>query len=602
MTDITVWERIKEAIQALGGKGTYLEITEHILSKWPGTDPNTIRSEIIACTVNHHTRIHYKAKEPGIANRPYDFLYQPKRGIGYVEWYEPDKHGIWGNKRGEDGKLYVTRFDDEQAALMPRPVGPSPVVPSLRKVSKRENPPCPASHGDRLGRLIEALRSKLDLSELLNPEEYAYQSLPLCILDAVFSINAKYESTRNVVERYCRHYRLRQVRKDPLCLPPVEEQEPVSAFVEKVTQLGPEKFAGMVLANRQRTSTKSGIMKSEAALRFAQVLKLHKVEYFQDVEKIQGKEDFENAVMAIPGQHTGITVRYFYMLAGSDDFVKPDRMILGFLRDQLGERLSQDEAQGILSEASDALKPQYPHLTTKTLDHHIWMYQREKEREITEAIRRFIGHFEAQFQRIKEVESPLFQKVLIATALDALSRATFGSSADGHRVRNLRLISEITKWQDHDRVSLPQLALVLAENKLTETPLSKRVESLLSTWEKGAIIPLERLPRLSDFQLETLEDDTLERDIESAQLGNLFYMYRCNLVHEFREPGYGMELDGEEIPYFHLTECSQWELVYPLGFFHWLFRKTLGGLKTFLKARGINPYTNFEFGSQWRGK
>lgn len=599
MADITVWERIKEAIQALGGKGTYLEITEYILSKWPNTKPNTLQSEVIACTVNHHTRIHYKAKRPGIANKPYDFLFQPERGVGYVEWYEPDKHGIWGNKRGEDGKLYVTRFDDEQAALMPRPVGPSPVVPSPRKARKREIPPCPASHGDRLARLIESLRSKLDLSETLNPEEYAYQSLPLCILDAVFSINAKYESTRNVVERYCRHYRLRQVRRDTLCLPPVEEQEPISAFVEKITNLGPEKFAGMVLANRQRTSTKSGIMKSEAALRFAHVLQAHKVEYFQDVEKIQGKEDFENAVKAIPGQRTGITVRYFYMLAGSDDFVKPDRMILGFLKDQLGERLSQDEAQGILSEASDALKPQYPHLTTKTLDHHIWMYQREKGREVTEAIRRFIGHFEAQFLRIKEVESPLFQKLLIATALDALSRAAFGSSGGRN---NLRLISEITKWQDQDRIGLPQLALVLIDHKLHRTPLFRKVESLLSTWEKGAIIPLERLPRLPGFQLETLEDDTVEKHIKSAQLGNLFYKHRCNLVHEFREPGYGMELDGEEVPYFHLMEGSQWELVYPLGFFHWLFRKTLDELKTFLRAGGINPYTNFEFGSQWRGK
>ena len=378
MADITVWERIKEAIQALGGRGTYLEITEHILSKWPGTDPNTIQSEIIACTVNHHTRIHYKAKEPGIANRPYDFLYQPKRGIGFVEWYEPGKHGIWGNKSGEDGKLHVVRFDGEQGALTPT-FEPFPQhVPSPRRAIKREIPPCPVSHGDRLARLVESLRTTLDLSEPLNPEEYAYQSLPLCILDAVFSINAKYESTRNVVERYCRHYRLRQVRRNTLCLPPVEEQEPISAFVEKITNLGPEKFAGTVLANRQRTSTKSGIMKSEAALRFAQVLKLHKVEYFQDVEKIQGKEDFENAVKAIPGQRTGITVRYFYMLAGSDGFVKPDRMILGFLRDQLGERLSQDEAQRILSEASNVLKPEYPHLTTKTLDYHIWRYQRQQ--------------------------------------------------------------------------------------------------------------------------------------------------------------------------------------------------------------------------------
>ncbi len=380
MTDITVWERIKEAIRALGGKGTYLEIIEHILSKWPGTDPNTIRSEIIACTVNHHTRIHYKAKEPGIANRPYDFLYQPKRGIGYVEWYEPDKHGIWGNKRGQDGKLHVVRFDDEQGASTPA-MEPFPQkIPSPPRAIQREILSCPASHGDRLARLVESLRSTLNLSEPLNPEEYAYQSLSLCILDAVFSINAKYESTRNVVERYCRHYRLRRVREDPLCLPPVEEQEPVSAFVEKIVNLGPEKFAGTVLANRQRTSTRSGIMKSEAALRFAQILKLQKVEYFQDVERIQGKEDFEKAVMAIPGQRTGITVRYFYMLAGSDDFVKPDRMILGFLRDQLGERLSQDEAQMFLSEASNSMKAEFPHLTTKTLDHHIWRFQRSQSK------------------------------------------------------------------------------------------------------------------------------------------------------------------------------------------------------------------------------
>ncbi len=378
MADITVWERIKEAIQILGGRGTYLEITEHILSKWPGTDPNTIRSEIIACTVNHHTRIHYKAKEPGIANRPYDFLYQPKRGIGFVEWYEPGKHGIWGNKRGEDGKLHVVRLDEEQGALT-LTLEPFPQkIPSPPRAIRREIPPCPAFHGDRLVRLLESLRSTLNLSEPLNPEEYAYQSLPLCILDAVFSINAKYESTRNVVERYCRHYSLRRVREDPLCLPPVEEQEPVSAFVEKIIQLGPEKFAGTVLANRQRTSTRSGIMKSEAALRFAQVLKLHKVEYFQDVEKIQGKESFENAVMAIQGQGTGITVRYFYMLAGSNDLVKPDRMILGFLRDQLGENLSKDEAQRVLSEACNALESEYPHLTTKTLDHHIWRYQRQQ--------------------------------------------------------------------------------------------------------------------------------------------------------------------------------------------------------------------------------
>jgi hypothetical protein len=452
---------------------------------------------------------------------------------------------------------------------------------------------------DCLDKLVERLKPTLNLSTPPVSEEYAYQSLPLCVLDTIFSINAKYESTRNVVIRYCDHYRLQRVRKDPDTLPPIEDQESLSAFIEKITALGVEEFAKTILANRQRTSTRNGILKSEAVLRFAQVLQAHKVEYLQDIETIQGKESFEKAIKEIPGQGSGITIRYFYMLAGSDDFVKPDRMILGFLKEQTGRSCNPDQAQELLSRAANALKPEYPYMTPKLLDNLIWMYQREKGREVTEAIRRFIDHFEAQFQRIKEIESPLFQKLLIATALDPLSRAAFGSSGGRN---NLMLISEITKWQDHDRIGLPQLALVLIDHKLHKTPLFKKVESLLSTWEEGAIIPLGRLPRLPDFQLETLEDDTGARYIESAQLGNLFYTYRCNLVHEFREPGYGMELDGEVVPYFHLMEGRQWELVYPLGFFHWLFHKTLVELEAFLKARGINPYTNFKFGSQWRGK
>lgn len=116
MTEITVWERIKETILDLGGKATYTEIIEHIAEKWPGTNPRAILTEIFACTVNHNARVHYKAREEGVADKPYDFLYQPKHGMGYVEWYEPGKHGVWGNELGSDGKLRVKRFDVEKPA------------------------------------------------------------------------------------------------------------------------------------------------------------------------------------------------------------------------------------------------------------------------------------------------------------------------------------------------------------------------------------------------------------------------------------------------------------------------------------------------------
>jgi len=36
-------------------------------------------------------------------------------------------------------------------------------------------------------------------------DDYHYQSLPLCVIDAVFSIGVRYSGTRNVVARYCTH-------------------------------------------------------------------------------------------------------------------------------------------------------------------------------------------------------------------------------------------------------------------------------------------------------------------------------------------------------------------------------------------------------------
>lgn len=232
-----------------------------------------------------------------------------------------------------------------------------------------------------LDKLLERLKVTLDFSTPPVSEEYAYQSLPLCVLDAIFSINAKYESTRKVVIRYCDHYGLQKVRKDPNTLPPIEDQESLSAFIGKINALGVEEFAKTVLANRQRTSTRKGILKSEAVLRFAQVLQAHKVEYLQDFGTIQGNESFEKAIKEIPGQGSGITIRYFYMLAGSDDFVKPDRMILGFLKEQTGRSCNPDQAQELLSRAANALRNEYPYMTPKLLDNLIWMYQREKGRK-----------------------------------------------------------------------------------------------------------------------------------------------------------------------------------------------------------------------------
>ena len=160
-------------------------------------------------------------------------------------------------------------------------------------------------------------RAHLDLTQaILTDQAYSYYSLPLCVIDAIFSIGVRYSSTEATVRRFCEYFNL------PLShgaqVPVREEQLSVGEFLRINREYGAERMAAEIYRNRQRTSTKGGILKAEAAALFAQALADHGVDCFQDVSKVQGSEEFEAAIKEIPGQHSGISLRYFYMLAGDE--------------------------------------------------------------------------------------------------------------------------------------------------------------------------------------------------------------------------------------------------------------------------------------------
>ena len=56
-------------------------------------------------------------------------------------------------------------------------------------------------------------RNNLNLRNAKLGNEYYYQSLPLCIIDAVFSIGIKYQTTQSVVQKYCNFFKLNKIRK-----------------------------------------------------------------------------------------------------------------------------------------------------------------------------------------------------------------------------------------------------------------------------------------------------------------------------------------------------------------------------------------------------
>ncbi|MCK4398333.1 MAG: DUF91 domain-containing protein [Methanophagales archaeon] len=112
-----VWQMIKEAVDSLGGKATYSEIKDHIKNKYGEVNESTINCQIIACTVNHPSRIHYpENKKPRVANTKYDFLFSTgyKYRRGEVELYDPEKHGTWEIRKDEYGKLTVAQMGLEE--------------------------------------------------------------------------------------------------------------------------------------------------------------------------------------------------------------------------------------------------------------------------------------------------------------------------------------------------------------------------------------------------------------------------------------------------------------------------------------------------------
>lgn len=210
--------------------------------------------------------------------------------------------------------------------------------------------------------------------------EYSYPSLPLCVIDAVFSIGVRYRNAQKAVESW----RFAQEPCWPKNSPSAEGRQTIGDFIQ-VT----EGWSGEVLAqkyfggNRQRTSTRSGILKADAVVRFARALHEAGIEDFPDIRDASRVQRASDAVRLIPGQRSGLSFDYFLMLAGDVSYVKPDRMLCRFVAEAAGRQdIPPDLARDAVVAACRELACEFPNLSPRLLDHLIWSYQREQRRLI----------------------------------------------------------------------------------------------------------------------------------------------------------------------------------------------------------------------------
>ena len=126
-----IWRMLRQAIDALGGEATRLQIVDCVQDMYGDVKESSISTHITTCTVNARSRIHDgRNHRPRVANSKYDFLFQTNAGT--LVLYDPHKHGSWEIRRRRDGSVVVALVGGQE--FPPRSRG-SRGIPAIRKVS-----------------------------------------------------------------------------------------------------------------------------------------------------------------------------------------------------------------------------------------------------------------------------------------------------------------------------------------------------------------------------------------------------------------------------------------------------------------------------------
>lgn len=198
-----------------------------------------------------------------------------------------------------------------------------------------------------------------------------YPSVALCLLDSVYSIGVRYSGVVGFLQRYSE---LREKQGG------AAERDKPADLVESIDQVGGvDKFAEETSC-RWRTSTRSGILKAEAARDLAEILNRAGLHTVEDVREQLGTVELQEASpvksewLSVRGQRSGLTWNYFLMLARVQG-VKADRMIIRYVSRALDRHVKQEEAATLVRGVAERMD-----VDTIRLDHAIW--RKESGREI----------------------------------------------------------------------------------------------------------------------------------------------------------------------------------------------------------------------------
>jgi hypothetical protein len=232
----------------------------------------------------------------------------------------------------------------------------------------------------------------------------------------------------------------------------------------------------------------------------------------------------------------------------------------------------------------------------------------EEEATTEQWIDNFVNYFLEQWENIDSLavtkyraSENLYRKILYVILFDSLSIAARPSLLVKNQARFGNLTNLLTAWPDQSRVSAPQLKLILEQKKLPTGLLYQKVSEMVGNWPEGISVLLGCDCDPLESDLDSMIASPEERKaVKDSRYDSLLYSYRNSLLHEFREPGYGMEFREDVQPVYHSLIDHPWQFAFPLEFIRRLCFTAIWDVRDLLYAEHRNPYPAYPFGSLWK--
>lgn len=189
-----------------------------------------------------------------------------------------------------------------------------------------------------------------------------YHSLPVCILDDIFSLQSHYENiTFPTVKRFADYFLDGDLYTDKYL---------VDDFINDLEKEGLDNVRINVLKNSQKVG---GRRKIDVCYDVAKAMKRIGIQTMADFDSYNDKDYLTFVLHSIKGVGDA-AVDYLFMMAGDNNRVKPDIHIHHCIKDAIGHDVSNDECQRLFREVSNSLIEKMPFATPRFLDGLVWNY------------------------------------------------------------------------------------------------------------------------------------------------------------------------------------------------------------------------------------